>query len=78
MSTMDLNRKGITWVGNFFQKLEAVCQEVDDIVSKVALILFYLFPQALPYFSFWCSLTNPLMRLAFSLFSLDVIWLSCV
>ncbi|KAK4576985.1 hypothetical protein RGQ29_027485 [Quercus rubra] len=34
MSTMDLNRKGITWVGNFFQKLEAVCQEVDDIVSK--------------------------------------------
>ncbi|XP_030929967.1 uncharacterized protein LOC115955775 isoform X3 [Quercus lobata] len=34
MSTMDLNRKGISWVGNFFQKLEAVCQEVDDIVSK--------------------------------------------
>ncbi|XP_050247755.1 uncharacterized protein LOC126695148 isoform X3 [Quercus robur] len=34
MSTMDLNRRGISWVGNFFQKLEAVCQEVDDIVSK--------------------------------------------
>ncbi|XP_075671107.1 uncharacterized protein LOC142640752 isoform X2 [Castanea sativa] len=34
MSIMDLNHKGITWVGNFFQKLEAVCQEVDDIVSK--------------------------------------------
>ncbi|KAF3942546.1 hypothetical protein CMV_030807 [Castanea mollissima] len=31
---MDLNHKGITWVGKFFQKLEAVCQEVDDIVSK--------------------------------------------
>ncbi|XP_040986504.1 uncharacterized protein LOC121234585 isoform X3 [Juglans microcarpa x Juglans regia] len=31
---MDLKHKGITWVGNFFQKLEAVCQEVDDIVNK--------------------------------------------
>uniref|UniRef100_A0A2N9EYC6 Uncharacterized protein n=1 Tax=Fagus sylvatica TaxID=28930 RepID=A0A2N9EYC6_FAGSY len=34
MSTMDLNHKGITWVGNLYQKFEAVCQEVDDIVSK--------------------------------------------
>ncbi|GMY32004.1 hypothetical protein FCV25MIE_27246 [Fagus crenata] len=31
---MDLNHKGITWVGNLYQKFEAVCQEVDDIVSK--------------------------------------------
>jgi hypothetical protein len=50
MSTMDLNHKGITWVGNLYQKFEAVCQEVDDIVSKVSSILFFLFPQALPIF----------------------------
>ncbi|KAE8124733.1 hypothetical protein FH972_019590 [Carpinus fangiana] len=31
---MDLKHKGITWVGNFFQKFEAVCQEVDGFVSK--------------------------------------------
>ncbi|XP_059444545.1 uncharacterized protein LOC132176372 isoform X2 [Corylus avellana] len=34
MSIMDLKHKGITWVGNFFQKFEAVCQEVDGFVSK--------------------------------------------
>ncbi|XP_062168809.1 uncharacterized protein LOC133874910 isoform X3 [Alnus glutinosa] len=34
MSIMDLKHKGITWVGNLFQKLEAVCQEVDGFVSK--------------------------------------------
>lgn len=38
---MDLKHKGITWVGNFFQKLEAVCQEVDDIVNKVSLIFIF-------------------------------------
>lgn len=40
---MDLKHNGITWVGNFFQKLEAVCQEVDDIVSKVSVHYSFTF-----------------------------------
>lgn len=31
---MDLKHKGISWVGNMFQKFEAVCQEVDNIISQ--------------------------------------------
>ncbi|XP_042520608.1 uncharacterized protein LOC122094056 isoform X2 [Macadamia integrifolia] len=34
MSTMDLNTKGITWVGNLYQKFEAICLEVEDIVCQ--------------------------------------------
>ncbi|XP_043690090.1 uncharacterized protein LOC122640882 isoform X4 [Telopea speciosissima] len=34
MSTMDLEHKGITWVGNLFQKFEAMCLEVEDIVCQ--------------------------------------------
>lgn len=34
MSIMDLKHKGITWVGSFYQKFEAMCQDMDDIVSK--------------------------------------------
>ncbi|XP_028763699.1 uncharacterized protein LOC114721972 [Neltuma alba] len=33
---MDFKFKGITWVGDFYQKFEEVCQEVDDIVGKDA------------------------------------------
>ncbi|XP_020224508.1 uncharacterized protein LOC109806497 isoform X2 [Cajanus cajan] len=33
---MDLNFQNINWVGNIYQKFEAVCQEVDDIVSQDA------------------------------------------
>ncbi|KAI4333589.1 hypothetical protein L6164_018375 [Bauhinia variegata] len=36
MFGMDFKPKGITWVGNIYQKFEAVCQEVDDIVSQDA------------------------------------------
>ncbi|XP_022937199.1 uncharacterized protein LOC111443565 isoform X1 [Cucurbita moschata] len=31
---MDLKHKGISWVGNMFQKFEAVCQEVDNIINQ--------------------------------------------
>lgn len=31
---MDLNSKGIAWVGNIYQKFEAMCMEVDDIVRQ--------------------------------------------
>nr|CAN66610.1 hypothetical protein VITISV_017557 [Vitis vinifera] len=31
---MDLKFKGIAWVGNIYQKFEAICQEVDNIVSQ--------------------------------------------
>ncbi|KAL7249661.1 hypothetical protein ACSBR1_011781 [Camellia fascicularis] len=31
---MDLKFKGKRWVGNIFQKFEAMCQEVDDFVSQ--------------------------------------------
>ncbi|KAG6634380.1 uncharacterized protein LOC122289515 isoform X3 [Carya illinoinensis] len=34
---MDLEHKRITWVRSFFQKLEDMCQEVDDIVSQDAI-----------------------------------------
>eukprot|EP00261_Vitis_vinifera_P011997 XP_002283041.3 PREDICTED: uncharacterized protein LOC100246901 isoform X2 [Vitis vinifera] len=34
MSAMDLKFKGIAWVGNIYQKFEAICQEVDNIVSQ--------------------------------------------
>ncbi|KAL2326787.1 hypothetical protein Fmac_020214 [Flemingia macrophylla] len=33
---MDLNFQHINWVGNIYQKFEAVCQEVDDIVGQDA------------------------------------------
>ncbi|KAF7822650.1 uncharacterized protein G2W53_020794 [Senna tora] len=33
---MDFKLTGITWVGNFYQKFEEVCQEVDDIVGQDA------------------------------------------
>ncbi|KAK7313121.1 hypothetical protein VNO77_37549 [Canavalia gladiata] len=33
---MDLKVKRINWVGNIYQKFEAVCQEVDDIVGQDA------------------------------------------
>lgn len=33
---MDLNFQNINWVGNIYQKFEAVCQEVDDIVGQDA------------------------------------------
>ena len=36
---MDVKFKGI--VGNIYQKFEAVCQEVDDIVSKVTFHSFF-------------------------------------
>lgn len=33
---MDLKKlKGMNWVGNIYQKFEAICQEVDDIVNQV-------------------------------------------
>lgn len=32
---MDLKKlKGMNWVGNIYQKFEAICQEVDDIVNQ--------------------------------------------
>ncbi|BFG29091.1 hypothetical protein CerSpe_153650 [Prunus speciosa] len=32
---MDLKKlKGMNWVGNIYQKFEAICQEVDDIVTQ--------------------------------------------
>ncbi|XP_008463725.2 uncharacterized protein LOC103501804 isoform X1 [Cucumis melo] len=31
---MDLKHKGISWVGNMFQKFEAVCLEVDNIINQ--------------------------------------------
>lgn len=31
---MDFKFKGMTWVGNIYQKFENMCQEVDDIVSQ--------------------------------------------
>ncbi|XP_057952374.1 uncharacterized protein LOC131146654 isoform X1 [Malania oleifera] len=34
MSTMDLKLKSINWVGNIYQKFEAMCNEVDDIVGQ--------------------------------------------
>ncbi|XP_040989184.1 uncharacterized protein LOC121236793 isoform X2 [Juglans microcarpa x Juglans regia] len=34
---MDLEHKRITWVGGIFQKLEDMCQEVDNIVSQDAI-----------------------------------------
>ncbi|XP_043699130.1 uncharacterized protein LOC122649931 [Telopea speciosissima] len=34
MSNMDSKRKGITWVGNLYQKFEAMCLEVEDIVCQ--------------------------------------------
>ncbi|KAJ7981805.1 Fiber Fb32-like protein isoform 3 [Quillaja saponaria] len=33
---MDLKLKGITWVGNIYQRFEEICQEVDDVVSQDA------------------------------------------
>ncbi|XAR56482.1 hypothetical protein NMG60_11036990 [Bertholletia excelsa] len=33
---MDLKSKGRTWVVNFYEKFEAMCQEVDDIVTQDA------------------------------------------
>lgn len=33
---MDFKLKGITWVGDFYQKFEEVCQEVDDIFGQDA------------------------------------------
>lgn len=32
---MDLKFKGPNWVGNIYQKFEAICNEVDDIVKQV-------------------------------------------
>ncbi|OIW06075.1 hypothetical protein TanjilG_29831 [Lupinus angustifolius] len=37
---MDLKFKHINWVGNICQKFEAVCQEVDNVVSKNAVKYF--------------------------------------
>ncbi|KAE9592879.1 hypothetical protein Lal_00029259 [Lupinus albus] len=37
---MDLSFKRINWVGNICQKFEAVCQEVDNVVSKNAVKYF--------------------------------------
>ncbi|OVA09195.1 hypothetical protein BVC80_659g17 [Macleaya cordata] len=31
---MDFKRKGITWVGNIYEKFEAMCLEVEDIMSQ--------------------------------------------
>lgn len=33
---MDLKIKGISWAGNFYQKFEKVCNEVDNIVNQEA------------------------------------------
>lgn len=33
---MDLNIQHLNWVGNIYQRFEAVCQEVDDIVGQDA------------------------------------------
>ncbi|GLU18089.1 hypothetical protein SLE2022_344080 [Rubroshorea leprosula] len=33
---MDLKSKGISWAGNFYQKFEKVCHEVDNIVNQEA------------------------------------------
>lgn len=44
MVKMDLKLKGITWVRNFSQKFEEVCQEVDGTVGQVlTFVLFFLF-----------------------------------
>ena len=37
---MDLKHKGISWVGNMFQKFEAVCLEVDNIINQVSSFIF--------------------------------------
>ncbi|XP_058100751.1 uncharacterized protein LOC131245361 isoform X2 [Magnolia sinica] len=34
MFKMDLKSKGITWVGNIYQKFESMCQEVDGLMSQ--------------------------------------------
>ncbi|KAF8409017.1 hypothetical protein HHK36_005088 [Tetracentron sinense] len=34
MFIMDLQCKGITWVGNIYQKFEAMCLELDDIMCQ--------------------------------------------
>ncbi|XP_010277757.1 PREDICTED: uncharacterized protein LOC104612134 isoform X3 [Nelumbo nucifera] len=37
MFNMDLNCKGITWVGNIYQRVEAICMEVEGIITQEAL-----------------------------------------
>lgn len=32
---MDSKSKGIVWVGNIYQRFEAVCLETDDMVCQV-------------------------------------------
>lgn len=47
---MDLKHKGISWVGNMFQKFEAVCQEVDNIINQVILISFSFLRYVIQHF----------------------------
>ena len=38
MFNMDFKSDGISWVGNIYQKFEAICQEVDGIMIQVCII----------------------------------------
>jgi len=51
---MDLRFKNNNWVGNIYQKFEAVCLEVDDIVGQV------LFHYCFSTFPFVCLPSSPL------------------
>lgn len=38
---MDFKFKGRTWAGNIYHRFEAMCQEVDDFVTKVPFSFFF-------------------------------------
>lgn len=42
---VDMDLKGITWVGHVYQKFEAVCLEVEEIMYQVSSFMsFHLIP----------------------------------
>lgn len=74
---MDLRHKHITWVESIFEKLEDVCQEVNDIVSQVSSILFALSIKSSLSLSVLINLTYHKIGIFFSV-SLDIVGQPCL
>jgi len=61
MITMDV--KGITWVGNMYQKFENMFLEAEDVMYEVCLrchLIEYLCFYVLPSFDTYCLHQKPL------------------
>lgn len=54
MSTMDL--KGIAWVGNIYQKFEAMCLEVEETMYEVTPFFYIVYNNPDPHYILRCGI----------------------